>query len=175
MEKSKKLIGDTRSSFSSRERERKLDEKDLLILAEVELDPFAPVTKLARKVHMSSSAVGIRLSCLETCGYIERRRASVLVPERLGYNVEFFMKILVRDMELVDWVKSRLGEMAHIRLCWSLTNLMLLAFAVARDVSELGQILTCIKDLEGVQKVETDLVISTVIDRHKFPPELLRD
>ena len=68
------------------------DDKNLVLLRLLEKDPRAPVSKLARRIGMSSPAVKERLLRLQEAGILAGYRLD-LSPKELGYNVTAFVRI----------------------------------------------------------------------------------
>jgi Lrp/AsnC family transcriptional regulator, leucine-responsive regulatory protein len=68
------------------------DAVDRALLAELQRDGRQPVAELARRVHMSNSAVAERVRRLEEAGVIQSYRA-VVDPERLGFSILAFLRL----------------------------------------------------------------------------------
>ena len=68
------------------------DSVDRALLAELQRDGRQSVAELARRVHMSNSAVAERIRRLEEAGVIAGYRA-VIDPDRLGYGILAFLRL----------------------------------------------------------------------------------
>lgn len=68
------------------------DSVDDTLLAELQRDGRQSIAELARRVHMSNSAVAERVRRLEESGVIGGYRA-VIDPERLGYSILAFLRL----------------------------------------------------------------------------------
>ena len=68
------------------------DSVDDALLAELQRDGRQSIAELARRVHMSNSAVAERVRRLEEAGVIGGYRA-VIDPERLGYTILAFLRL----------------------------------------------------------------------------------
>ncbi len=68
------------------------DNVDRALLAELQRDGRQSVAELARRVHMSNSAVAERIRRLEEAGVIAGYRA-VIDPDRLGYGILAFLRL----------------------------------------------------------------------------------
>ena len=68
------------------------DNVDRALLAELQRDGRQSVAELARRVHMSNSAVAERIRRLEEAGVIAGYRA-VVDPDRLGYGILAFLRL----------------------------------------------------------------------------------
>lgn len=139
-----------------------MDDFDRRILTELAADARMSATELAERVHLSVSATAERLRRLRAGGAIDRftlhvdpvsvgRPLDVLVDVRLGNDVD--------THEAESALRSTPSVINAIHLTGSFDLQLRVA---ARDVAELNDLLTMLKDELGCYETNTRLVLEVV-------------
>jgi Lrp/AsnC family leucine-responsive transcriptional regulator len=138
-----------------------VDRKILVILQE---DGRITVTDLAKQVQLSVSATGERLRQLQTSGVI-RRFAAIVDPSEVGRPIETLVDVRVGPNETRPWpdLDQIIALFPAVIDAVHLTGRFDTQLRVAtKDVAELDELLTRIKDELGAEETNTRLVLRTV-------------
>lgn len=145
----------------------KLDLKDRKILYELDTNARQPLSKIAKKVHLTREAVLYRLNKLKAQGII-RKFLTVINMTKLGYtHHKVFVKLHniteTKEKELInDLVKNPL--ISWIASCDGAYSLI---FAPkAKNIVELNKILTNINNKYWKYFMEKD--VATIVEAHHF-------
>lgn len=144
-------------------RETLLEERDKVILRELQEDAKVKLQSLVDLLGISRSSVHYRIRKLRDCGIIKGFYAAV-DPERAGYNVHTISLIRVSHRK---GVSHSLGEkLGGISGVWAVYQLLgEMDFAVlsrARDRDDLQRILESMRGVEGVRRCCTYLILESV-------------
>lgn len=139
-----------------------LDEVDIQILNLLRKNARIPLKDISSEVHLTAPALSARISKLEKAGIIKGYHADVDL-EKTGYNVKAFIQISVLPEDHKDFVafvkkKSCVIECSHITGEFSM-----MLKVVFRSTSDLDKF---ISELQSFGKTETEIVFSTLIERH---------
>jgi len=121
--------------------------------------------ELAKMNDLAPSSMLERVRRLEERGVIKGYRA-ILDPEVLGYTVEAMVMICLNRHQasgIEDFEKS-VADVVEIKACYHLTGRYdYMLHVIVRDIDHLGEFVKHkLGSLEGVEKQETFLVLSTV-------------
>ncbi|MFT4596204.1 MAG: Lrp/AsnC family leucine-responsive transcriptional regulator [Paracrocinitomix sp.] len=141
-----------------------MDAIDRKILAILQEDGRITVTELAKQVQLSVSATGERLRQLQTSGVI-RRFAAIVDPAEVGRPIETLVDVRVGSNETKPWpeLDQIIASFPAVIDAVHLTGRFDTQLRVAtKDVAELDELLTRIKDELGAEETNTRLVLRTV-------------
>ncbi len=140
----------------------KLDAVDLDLLRALSADPRATVVALAESLGLSRNTVQARMSRLERGGvFLSYERA--LSPDALGFPIEAFLQVTVRQAELPA-IRDALALVPEVIQAHGLSGQVDLLVRVAcRDTQHLFDTDARILSIEGVERTETSLVMGEVI------------
>jgi Lrp/AsnC family leucine-responsive transcriptional regulator len=141
-----------------------MDSLDRKILAILQEDGRITVTELAKQVQLSVSATGERLRQLQTSGVI-RRFAAIVDPAEVGRPIETLVDVRVGSNETKPWpeLDQIIASFPAVIDAVHLTGRFDTQLRVAtKDVAELDELLTRIKDELGAEETNTRLVLRTV-------------
>lgn len=146
----------------------KLDSVDLDLLTALSDDPRATVVALAERLRLSRNTVQARMARLERSG-VFRSYERVLAPDALGFPIEAFVHVIVRQVELPR-IKADLARVPEIVQVHGLSGQVdLLARVACRDTQHLFDTDARILSIEGVERTETSLVMDEVIGYRVAP------
>ena len=138
-------------------RETALDKFDHQIIALLREDARTPVSRIAREVNLSRSAVGERIRQLEQGGVIRGYHASIANPGSGG--VKAFFELFYREGRCQEHVE-RLRGFAEVRQCCGIsgeTDMMVLV--EAPSMARLCAMREEIEAFPGIQRVKTHVVV----------------
>jgi Lrp/AsnC family transcriptional regulator, leucine-responsive regulatory protein len=146
---------------TTRLREAELDASDRTLVGAVQANGRAPLSELARTVHLGVSATRVRLQNLGERGVITGYTARV-DAEACGYALRAIVRMKVHGARY-DQVAAVLEREPQIVRCLRVTGeACYVAEVVARDMHELERITS---ELARVGSITTDLVYEVVTDR----------
>jgi DNA-binding Lrp family transcriptional regulator len=141
-----------------------ITDKDRALLALLRRDARAPVADLARRLGVSRSTLQSRIERLERAGVI----AGYAV--RLGESYEAGQirahVMITAAPKLAKEVSARLGELPELRRLHSVSGPFdLIAEVSAPSVSAMDAVIDRIGALEGVERTQTSVILSTRFER----------
>lgn len=146
------------------------DATDRRILEILHEDGRASHAAIAKKVPLSAPAVGERIRKLEQAGVIRGYRAE-LGREALGLTVSAFVWIAPQPRKPGQALVERLSRLKQVEQLHSVAGaysyLLLVRVGSTR---ELDEFLDRLVMLEGVERTETTMVLSTPVDRPSSLP-----
>lgn len=139
------------------------DEKDLMILRELQVDSSVSNVELARRVDLSPPATHTRVKRLEQIGIIQRYVA-VLNREQLGYDMLCFITVSLQlhQPRATESFQSLVMEMPEVLECHQVTGDYDYLLKVAiRNRDELRRFLMDrLTPIEGVGQIHTRIVLN---------------
>lgn len=139
-----------------------LDHVDLELLAALADDPRATVVALAERLGLSRNTVQARMSRLDRSGvFLSYERA--LSPAALGFPIEAFLSVTVRQAELPRITQDLVGVPEIVQVHGLSGSVDLLVRVACRDTQHLFDTDARILAIEGVERTETSLVMGEVI------------
>ena len=147
-----------------------LDQKDRLILAEVQRDAKLPQAEIARRVGLSTAAVNERLRKLENAGVI-RRYAASLDPRAVGVTLAAFVEVFIEHPRFEAAFIEKMLKLDEVQECHHITGEFSLLLKVrVRDIESLQHLLLRqLNALEGVRQTRTVMVLSTLKEESFVP------
>ncbi len=142
-----------------------LDEKDLMILRQLQMDARLTNAELARRVDLSAPGLQKRLKKLEELGVI-RGYVALVDKELVGYDMLCFVQVTLQrhDPAAVLGFKKAVQTMPEVLECHHITGEYdYLLKIVVRNRKHLEQfILHTLTPVPGMDKVRTSLVLSEI-------------
>ncbi|BDZ66042.1 Lrp/AsnC family transcriptional regulator [Agromyces mangrovi Wang et al. 2018] len=140
----------------------RLDAVDRQLLTALAADPRATVVALAERLGMSRNTVQARMARLEREGaFLSFDRA--IDPEPLGYPLEAFIAVHVRQKRLADVVADIAGIPEVVQAHGLSGPVDLQVRVVCRDAHDLFRIDGLILAIDGVERTETSLAMGELI------------
>lgn len=156
-------------------RNTEFDERDHLILDELQRDGALTNAELAARVNLSPSACLRRVGLLEESGIIEGTHL-VLDQAKAGFKGTAFVFIALKgqDRETLAAFEAAMANVPHIQECYLLAGQSdYLLRVVYRDSEDLERLHSeVITRLPGVERVQSTLTLRTVKRTTRLP---LRD
>lgn len=153
-----------------------IDATDRALLSCLQEDAMIATGTLAEKVGLSQSPCWRRIRRLEQEGVI-RSRAAVLDRQKLGLDVEVFVRIRLseRGLQATELFEAKIRDCPEILECHMLLGEIDYRLRVV--VKSLAQYDTFLREtlsrLPGVRDIESSIVISTVKNTTALPLGLL--
>lgn len=138
-----------------------LDRLDLHILTILQENCKLPLVKIGERVGLSAPSVIERIKKLEEGGVI-RGYTAVLDGRKLGKDITAFIGVSINHPELIVKFESAIDGLEDIQECHHVTGEYTLLLKVkAYTTSDLEELIRQIRSLEGVERTETSVVLST--------------
>jgi Lrp/AsnC family leucine-responsive transcriptional regulator len=144
---------------------RGLDEIDCRILELLQSDCKATLAKVGEQVGLSAPAVIERVRKLENEGFIEGYHAR-LNARLLGLDVSAFISVWTAHAQAIQDLSGRLGEFEDVLECHHVTGDPTLLLKVkTKNTQSLERLISAVRSLPGVERTETNVVLSTLVER----------
>jgi Lrp/AsnC family leucine-responsive transcriptional regulator len=145
-----------------------LDEIDLRLLAILQDDCRASLTRMGEAVSLSAPAVLERVKKLEAARVIQGYHAK-LDARLLGLDVTAFIGVSTSRPELIERIEQQVGELDEVLECHHVTGEHTLLIKVkTANTSTLERLISRIRALDGVARTETVVVLSTHTERSQL-------
>jgi DNA-binding Lrp family transcriptional regulator len=142
-----------------------LTEKDESLIALLRRNARMPVSELARRLDVSRTTVQDRLKRLEASGAIAGYSLRLGRGEA-DRGITAFVTIEVKPQSAPS-VISALKKILTIESLFTVSGKVdLIAIARTRSAKAMDQVLDQVGELEGVQRTESAIVLSTRLDRN---------
>ena len=142
-----------------------LDAIDLQILELLQDQGRIPLVKLGEQVGLSSPSVIDRVKKLEDSGIITGYHASV-DARRLGKDVTAFIGVSINHPRLIGLFEQTVAALEDVLESHHVTGQHTLLLKVKTDdTSSLERLISTIRFIEGVERTETMVVLSTHTER----------
>ena len=137
------------------------DDIDLHILAVLQENCKLPLAKIGEKVGLSAPAVIERIKKLEDNAVIIGYRA-IVNARRLGKDVTAFIGVSINHPKLIDEFEQDIAGLDDVLECHHVTGQHTLLLKVkTNSTSTLEDLISTIRSIEGVDRTETMVVLST--------------
>lgn len=152
-----------------------LDLIDYLILEQLQENCKRPLAAIGEKVGLTAPSVLDRIHKLEEAGVI-REYVAVLDARHLGKDVTAFIGVSVsspRALATFEKVAERIDEVLechHVTGAWSL-----MLKVKADDTEGLERVIDSLREIDGVTRTETMVVLSTQTERTRIPLPVLEE
>jgi len=142
-----------------------LDAIDLQIIDILQEQGRIPHVKLGEQVGLSAPSVIERVKKLEDSGIITGYHASV-DARRLGKDVTAFIGVSINHPRLIGLFEHSVATLEDVLECHHVTGAHTLLLKVKTDgTSSLERLISSIRSIEGVERTETMVVLSTHTER----------
>lgn len=148
--------------------ELELDEIDLGILALLQDNCRISLAKIGEHVGLSAPSVIDRVKKLEDGGVIRGYHA-ILDARRLGMDVTAFIGVSINHPRLISRFEAEVSTIDDVLESHHVTGGYTLLLKVKTpNTSSLEQLISRIRSIEGVERTETMVVLSTHIERSQL-------
>ena len=145
--------------------ESDFDHIDLHILALLQENCKLPLAKIGEKVGLSAPSVIERIKKLEDQEVISGYRA-ILNARRLGKDVTAFIGVSISHPKLIGEFESEIVQLDDVLECHHVTGQHTLLLKVkTQDTSSLEELISKIRSIDGIDRTETMVVLSTHTER----------
>jgi Lrp/AsnC family transcriptional regulator, leucine-responsive regulatory protein len=149
----------------SRRDPRGLDEIDRGILELLQSDCKATLARVGEQVGLSAPAIVERVKKLEHEGFIEGYHAR-LNARLLGLDVCAFISVWTTHARAMDELTQHLESFEDVLECHHVTGDPTLLLKVkTRNTQSLERLISAVRSLPGVERTETNVVLSTLVER----------
>jgi Lrp/AsnC family leucine-responsive transcriptional regulator len=143
------------------EEQLELDEIDLGILSILQENCRVSLAKIGEQVDLSPPSVVERLKKLEDSGLVKGYHA-VLDARRLGLDVTAFIGVSIGHPKAIDGFEAEIAAVEGVLECHHVTGGYTLLLKVkTHNTSSLEALISRIRSIEGVERTETMVVLST--------------
>jgi Lrp/AsnC family leucine-responsive transcriptional regulator len=153
-----------------------LDTKDFALIAALQQNASQRLEDLAKLVSLAPSSVHDRLRRLQREGIIQQWTIKVDAP-RLGLGVLAFIGIT--STKTCTMLQDQLAAIEAIEECHSVAGELCIFLKVrVPDTGALLVLIDRLRQIDGIEKTETTIVLQTQIDRpisFKPPPATKKD
>ncbi|MEF3255351.1 MAG: Lrp/AsnC family transcriptional regulator [Deferribacterales bacterium] len=145
-----------------------IDEIDRKILNMLISNARTSYADMAKEVDLSSPSVIERVKKLENSGIIKNYSANVNY-KLLGYDILAFIGISLDSAKSISEFENTIKEVDEDLIeCHHVTgDFTMIAKVITKNTDTLSNIIKKIRNIKGVQKTNTILVFSTIMDRKK--------
>ena len=144
---------------------RGLDDIDRGILEMLQADCKSTLARVGEQVGLSAPAVVERVKRLEHEGFIEGYHAR-LNARLLGLDVSAFISVWTTHARAMQELTAQLGAFEDILECHHVTgDPSLLLKVKTRNTQSLERLISAVRSLPGVERTETNVVLSTLVER----------
>ncbi|SFP96821.1 Lrp/AsnC family transcriptional regulator [Pseudomonas borbori] len=134
-----------------------MDKFDQQILALLRADARIPVSRVAREVNLSRSAVSERIRQLEQRGIISGYHAQVAPPADAG--IKAYLELFYQGGRCENYVE-RMRSFSEVRRCSGISGETdMLVYIEAPSMQRFSEIRGEIENYPGMQKVKTHMVV----------------
>ncbi len=148
--------------------ETQIDALDRRILAELQADCKTPLAQVGKSVGLSAPSVMERIRRLEQAGVIRGYHA-VIDSRAVGLDVTAFIGVST-SAHGIGRVESQLVDFDQVLECHHVTGSYTLLLKIkAEDTQGLEGLISRLRQVDGVVRTETLVVLSTCLERTEIP------
>ena len=145
--------------------QRGLDEIDRNILEVLQGDCKVALAKVGEQVGLSAPSIVERVRKLENEGFIKGYHAR-LDARRLGLDVTAFISVWTTHARAIKEFEGHLKDFEDVLECHHVTGDPTLLLKVkTRNTDSLERLISAVRSLPGVERTETNVVLSTLVER----------
>jgi len=149
--------------------EVELDATDLRILDLLQENCKRPLAAIGEKVGLSAPAVTERIHKLEQAGIVTGYVA-LLDARALGLDVTAFIGVAIGHPRAIDSFEREIEGLEDVLECHHVTGQHTLMLKVKTESTEtLEELIDRVRSIEGVNRTETMVVLSTRAERPRIP------
>jgi DNA-binding Lrp family transcriptional regulator len=143
----------------------RLDETDELILAELAQDARATYAEIGQRVNLSAPAVKRRVDRMLDSGVI-RGFTTVVDRNALGWNTEAYVQVFRHGTIAPDLLRKAWIDIPEVVSAATVTGTAdAILHVLARDMQHLEEALERIRSAAEVERSESIVVLTNMIDR----------
>ncbi len=152
--------------------EAELDDIDRSILELLQENCKLPLAKIGEKVGLSAPSVIERIKKLEDQQIIHGYRA-ILDARRLGKDVTAFIGVSISHPKMIEAFEDQIEQVDDVLECHHVTGQHTLLVKVkTENTSTLEELISSIRSIDGVDRTDTMVVLSTHTERTYVPLEI---
>lgn len=141
-----------------------IDDTDRLLLSRLRRNSRESIAELARSLKLSRSTIKDRLDRLESKGII-KGYSLVLSKEFTRGHVSAHVMVNVESQKSASVIRN-LRQITHIRTAYAVSGIYDLIVVVEADsTGELDQVLDRVRDIDGIEKTLTSVMLSTKFEQ----------
>ena len=141
------------------------DEVDRRILRLLQDDCKLPLARIGEAVGLSAPSVVERIRKLEQAGVVKGYHA-VLDARQVGLDVTAFIGVSINHPRLITEFEHEVEGLPDVLECHHVTGAYTVLVKVkTRNTATLEQLLSRMRSIDGVQRTETMVVLSTHTER----------
>lgn len=138
-----------------------LDSLDRHILSLLQENCKLPLNKIGERIGLSAPSVVERIKKLEENGII-RGYTAVLDARKLGKDITAFIGVSIHHPKLIRTFEKEIDRFEEVQECHHVTGEYTLLLKIKTDnTSGLEELLRQIRSIDGVDRTETTVVLST--------------
>lgn len=147
-----------------------IDNVDQQILSLLMQNGQMSYAEIAKKIHVSSGTVHVRLKKMQNSGVVEGTQL-IVNPEKLGFDVKAFIGIYLKKSSMYQDVLKGLEKIPEVVSCdYTTGNYSMFVKILCKDTSHLKRVLHDeLQELEGIDRTETFISLEQSIDRQINP------
>jgi Lrp/AsnC family transcriptional regulator, leucine-responsive regulatory protein len=146
-----------------------LDDIDRGILALLQENCRISLARIGAEVGLSAPSVVERVKKLEDGGVIRGYHA-VLDARRLGVDITAFIGVSISHPRLLNEFESEIRDVEGVLECHHVTGAYSLMLKVkTENTSSLERLISRLRSIDGVDRTETMVVLSTHIEGSRIP------
>lgn len=163
----------TRAPSSRRTLDRdaplELDDVDRVLLDAVQHDARQSLAELGAKVGLSAPSVLERMRKLEEAGVVTGHHAH-LDARRLGLDIGAFIGVGIDHPKRIVAFENAVAAIPAVLECHHVTGRHTLMLKIrTEDTASLHQLISTLRELPGVARTETMMVLATQMERTTVP------
>lgn len=147
-----------------------LDTIDVRILEVLQDNARVSISELSKQVNLSLSAVSERLKKLENSNIIEQY-TTVLNPSAMEKDLSAIMMISMEDPSDTAEFRRLVQELDEILECHYITGTYDYVLKITtKNMATLELLMNKIKSIKSIKHTETNVIFSTVKNKHSVVP-----
>ena len=147
-----------------------LDTIDVKILEVLQDNARVSISELSKQVNLSLSAVSERLKKLENSNIIEQY-TTVLNSAAMEKELSAIMMISMEDPSDTDEFRNLVQQLDEILECHYITGPYDYVLKITtKNMSTLEQLMNKIKSIKSIKHTETNVIFSTIKNKHSVMP-----
>ena len=147
-----------------------LDTIDVRILEVLQDNARVSISELSKQVNLSLSAVSERLKKLENSNIIEQY-TTVLNPAAMEKELSAIMMISMEDPSDTDEFRSLVQDLDEILECHYITGTYDYVLKITtKNMATLEALMNKIKSIKSIKHTETNVIFSTIKNKHSVVP-----
>ena len=147
-----------------------LDTIDVRILEVLQDNARVSISELSKQVNLSLSAVSERLKKLENSNIIEQY-TTVLNPAAMEKELSAIMMISMEDPSDTPEFRRLVQELDEILECHYITGTYDYVLKITtKNMASLEALMNKIKSIKSIKHTETNVIFSTIKNKHSVVP-----